>query len=225
MHKAARFILVQTTVLALCLVLIVLTCSGLTQGEIIALRALEHLGEPYVFGAEGPDRFDCSGLVMYCLAPEGYEFPVHSAELIGTDENYRYIGDPRQLLTGDIVCFDTIRDRDPSDHMGIYLGGNQFVHASSTGQVMVSALEDYYLEKFTGARRYVQVYCGLPNPVQVNRFIEETGIPAWIESLGIREWIERLGIPEWFRGLDIPGRFDAFKGKVIELWNSIFKRS
>ena len=232
MRRSARFVLVQTTALALCLVLVCILFSGFTQGEIIALRALEHLGEPYVFGAEGPDKFDCSGLVMYCLIPEGFEFPVHAAELIGTDERFRYIAQPQHLLAGDIVCFDTIRDRDPSDHMGIYLGGNQFVHASSSGEVMISTLEDYYLEKFTGARRYVNPYCDLPSPVVVRRLIEETGIPAWIESLDIPARIESTGIPAWFKGTAIPGwfrdlklndRFEGVKGKAVDLWNSIFK--
>ena len=85
-HRKARFFLIQTVALWLCLVLISMTCTGLTQGEVVALRALTHLGKPYVLGAAGPDKFDCSGLVMYCLGPEGFEFPVHAAALIGTDE-------------------------------------------------------------------------------------------------------------------------------------------
>ena len=58
------------------------------------------------------------------------------------------------LLSGDMLCFDTVRDSDPSDHVGFYMGGNMFVHASSSKhQVTVSALEGFYLEKCTGARR------------------------------------------------------------------------
>ena len=211
--KAARFILVQTTALALCLVLIVLTCSGLTQGEIIALRALEHLGEPYVFGAEGPDRFDCSGLVMYCLKPEGFEFPYHAAEVIGTDERYPLIKNPRDLLPGDVVCFDTVRDRDPSDHMGFWMGGNRFVHASSTGEVKISALEDFYLEKFTGARRYVQVYTYLPTGKQIGEWLDSTGFPEKLRP-----------VRNWFDGLNIPKKAEALKGKITELWNSFFRK-
>ena len=126
-HRAARFILIQTAALWLCLMVILATCSGFTQGEVVAMRAMEHLGKPYVLGAAGPDQFDCSGLVMYCLGPEGFEFPYHSAEIIGTDERYPLIENPRDLLVGDVVCFDTVNDRDPSDHMGFYIGGNQFV--------------------------------------------------------------------------------------------------
>ena len=171
MRRAARFFLWQSAVLALCLALAGTVCAGLTQGEVVALRALEHLGKPYVFGATGPDSFDCSGLVMYCLGPEGFRFPAHSAELIGTDARYRHIADPRGLLAGDVVCFDTVRDRDPSDHMGFYLGGGQFVHASSTGRVIVSDLDGYYLEKFTGARRYANPYCDLPRIAELARLV------------------------------------------------------
>ena len=244
-HRAARFILIQTTALWLCLMFVVLTCSGFTQGEVVARRALEHLGKPYVLGATGPDQFDCSGLVMYCLGPEGFEFPVHAAALIGTDENYPLIEKPIDLLVGDVVCFDTVRDSDPSDHMGFYIGGNQFVHASSTGEVKISALEDFYLEKFTGARRYVQPYCYLPTGAQLAAWFEGTGIPeklapvrAWFERLDIpgrlapiRAWFDRLDIPgrlapvrAWFEGLDLPGKWEAAKGFVANLWNKIFHR-
>ena len=161
-HRLARFMLLHTAVLSLCLAIICSVCGGLTQGEVVVMRALEHLGKPYALGEIGPERFDCSGLVMYCLAPEGYSFELHSAEKIGTDERFRLIRKPCELLAGDVVCFDTIRDRDPSDHMGFYIGGNRFVHASSKGKVMISSLEDYYLDRFTGARRYVSVYTGLP---------------------------------------------------------------
>ena len=213
-HRAARFLLIQTAALWLCLMLVTLTCTGYTQGEVVALRALEHLGKPYVLGAVGPDQFDCSGLVMYCLGPEGFEFPVHAAAVIGTDERYPLIEKPRDLLVGDVVCFDTVRDSDPSDHMGFYIGGNQFVHASSTGEVKISALEDFYLERFTGARRYVQPYYYLPTGAQIAAWFETTGIPEKLAP--VRAWID---------GLDIPGRLDTVKGGIVKLWNSVFGRS
>ena len=46
-HRDARFFIIQTVALWLCLMLIVLTCSGFTQGEVVVRRALEHLGKPY----------------------------------------------------------------------------------------------------------------------------------------------------------------------------------
>lgn len=213
-HRAARFLLIQTAALWLCLMLVTLTCTGYTQGEVVAMRALEHLGKPYVLGAVGPDQFDCSGLVMYCLGPEGFEFPVHAAAVIGTDERYPLIEKPRDLLVGDVVCFDTVRDSDPSDHMGFYIGGNQFVHASSTGEVKISALEDFYLERFTGARRYVQPYYYLPTGAQ---------IAAWFETTGIAEKL--VPVRAWIDGLDIPGKLETAKGGIAKLWNSVFGRS
>lgn len=244
-RRRARFFLIQTVALWLCLMLICLTCSGYTQGEVVVLRALEHLGKPYVLGATGPDQFDCSGLVMYCLTPEGFEFPVHAAELIGTDERYPLITSPRELLVGDVVCFDTVQDRDPSDHMGFYIGGNQFVHASSTGEVKISPLEDYYLERFTGARRYPQVYYYLPTGEQISEWLDRTGIPEklkpvrdWFDALKlgerlqpVRDWFDGLDIPgrlkpvrDFIDGLDIPGKADWLRDKARGLWHSVTRR-
>jgi len=151
MRKRARFVYVLTVAVSLCLVLVFLTGSGLTQGERLVMRAMEHLGKPYVFNTSGPDRFDCSGLILYCAEREGLGQLPHAAK-----ELYN-LGRPVQrwqLLPGDMVCFDTVRDKDPSDHVGFYIGGNCFVHASSKQhKVVVSELTDYYLEKYSGARR------------------------------------------------------------------------
>ena len=229
-RRRARFFLIQTVALWLCLMVICLTCSGYTQGEVVALRALEHLGKPYVLGAVGPDQFDCSGLVMYCLGPEGFEFPVHAAALIGTDENYPLIEKPRDLLVGDVVCFDTVQDRDPSDHMGFYIGGNRFVHASSTGEVKISDLADFYLERFTGARRYAQVYYYLPTRRQISNWFDSTGIPEKLAP--VRAWIDGLNIPErlrpvreWFEGLGLQEKWLKLKGKAAGLWHSVFGKA
>lgn len=229
-HRRARFFLMQTVALWLCLMLVCLSTSGFTQGEVVVMRALQHLGKPYVLGAAGPDEFDCSGLVMTCLEPEAFEFPYHSAEIIGTDERFELITEPRALLTGDVVCFDTVQDRDPSDHMGFYLGGNQFVHASSTGEVKISTLEDFYLERFTGARRYAHVYTGWPTRRQVDLWFEETGIAektaptrAWVDSLGIAERLQP--VRDWVDGLQIRERLEWLKERGEALWNRIFVKS
>ena len=151
MRKGAVFVLVQTVALGLCLVLVSLLFTGLTQGERMATEALKHMGAPYVFHTKGPDSFDCSGLILYCAEIEGLgELPHAAFELYELG-----VPVPRwALLPGDMVCFDTVRDRDLCDHVGFYLGGNRFVHASSSKhEVTVSDLTDYYQEKYTGARR------------------------------------------------------------------------
>ena len=224
-----RFLYVQTIALWLCLMLIVCTCSGLTQGEVVVTRALEHLGKPYVLGAEGPDAFDCSGLVMYCLIPEGFAFPIHSAALIGTDEAYPLIQSPADLMTGDVVCFDTIQDQDPSDHMGFYLGGGRFVHASSTGEVKISELEDFYLERFTGARRYTRVHTDFPTARQLSEWFAGTWlyeklapVRTWFDSLELdKKWAP---VREWFDSMLLKERVLTLKGNIQERWKHFFNR-
>ena len=154
--RRAVFIHVTTVALALCLVLVSLLFTGFTQGERMARTALRQLGAPYVLGQRGPEKFDCSGLILFCAEHEAIDGLPHAAcELY---ELGRAV--PRwALLPGDMVCFDTVRDGDACDHVGIYLGGNRFVHASSAKhEVTISALEDYYAEKYSGARRLVATY-------------------------------------------------------------------
>lgn len=158
MHRRSRLILLTTRALSILLVLTFILFSGYTRGERIAMDALSHLGEPYVFGAAGPDRFDCSGLVKYCFAKYGVCVE-HFAQTIGTDPSYQTIADPKRLRVGDVVCFDTVQDSDPSDHVGIWIGGSEFVHASSRqGQLVVSSLEGYYAEHYTWGKRILCPY-------------------------------------------------------------------
>lgn len=156
--RFSHLIYLTTVILSMLLVLSMLLFSGPTRGELIAMDALSHLGAPYVFGAAGPSKFDCSGLLVHCFKAQDVAMS-HSAEDIGAEPSYRTIDDPSKLVAGDIVCFDTVADRDPSDHVGIWLGGNRFVHASSgKGEVVVSELEGYYLEHYTGGRRILCPY-------------------------------------------------------------------
>ena len=86
-RRKARFFLIQTVALWVCLMLVTLTCTGFTQGEVVARRALEHLGKPYVLGAAGPDQFDCSGLVYWSFSQIGITLQA-SAYTQGYDEGY-----------------------------------------------------------------------------------------------------------------------------------------
>lgn len=158
MRRRTRLALLFNAAAWLCFALVALGTAGLTQGELVVTRALEHLDAPYRYAAAGPDAFDCSGFARWCLKREGIVLP-HSAKDIGSDDRYPRITDPHRLMAGDLVCFDTVRDSDPYDHVGFYMGGGQFVHASSAkGKVVVSNLDGYYLDQFTGARRIAQVW-------------------------------------------------------------------
>jgi peptidoglycan DL-endopeptidase CwlO len=107
--------------------------------------ALQYLGVPYVWAGASPGGFDCSGLVMYAYAQVGVSLPHSSYALWGVG-----VPVPRdQLEPGDLVFFDGL------GHMGIYIGGGEFVHAPHTGTVVqVSGLDQgSYAYSYVGARR------------------------------------------------------------------------
>lgn len=123
--------------------------------QIIKL-AYAQIGDPYVYAAAGPNSFDCSGLTTYCYKKVCGITLERSAKAQGYDNSYKKISDIYDLAKGDIVCFDTNEsDGDLSDHVGIYIGGGRFIHASSAGgEVMVSSLASgYYRSAFSWGRR------------------------------------------------------------------------
>jgi peptidoglycan DL-endopeptidase CwlO len=107
--------------------------------------AMQYLGVPYVWGGASPGGFDCSGFVMYVFAQVGVSLPHHAASIF----NYGTPVSQDQLEPGDLVFFDGL------GHMGIYIGGGQFVHAPHTGDVVkISSLGDsWYAATYVGARR------------------------------------------------------------------------
>jgi len=106
--------------------------------------ALQYLGVPYVWGGASPSTgFDCSGLTMYVYAQVGVSLPHHAASQyqLGTPV-------PRdQLMPGDLVFFSGL------GHMGMYIGGGQFIAAPQTGDVVkISNMADRW-DSYVGARR------------------------------------------------------------------------
>jgi cell wall-associated NlpC family hydrolase len=107
--------------------------------------AMQFLGTPYVWGGASPGGFDCSGLVMYVYSQLGVSLPHNAAAQYG----YGTPVSVDQLQPGDLVFFDGL------GHVGIYIGGGQFIHAPHTGDVVkISSLSDpWYAATFVGARR------------------------------------------------------------------------
>jgi cell wall-associated NlpC family hydrolase len=108
-----------------------------------ATIAMRYLGVPYVWGGASPSGFDCSGLVMYVYAQLGISLPHYAAAQFNA-------GTPvasDQLQPGDLVFFDGL------NHVGIYIGGGEMIHAPHTGDVVkISPLSDFG-SAYVGARR------------------------------------------------------------------------
>jgi cell wall-associated NlpC family hydrolase len=105
--------------------------------------AMQELGTPYVWGGAAPGGFDCSGLVMWAYAQVGVSLPHSSYAMWG----YGVSVSVDQLQPGDIVFFDGL------GHVGLYIGGGQFIEAPHTGAfVQISSLAGR-MGSYVGARR------------------------------------------------------------------------
>jgi peptidoglycan DL-endopeptidase CwlO len=118
----------------------------------IVASALEYRGVPYRNGGSTPDGFDCSGLVQWVFARHGIRLPreVHDQFRVGREV------EREDVQPGDLLFFDTLSGG--ASHVGIALGGDQFVHApSSRGVVRVERLSiDYWKKRWLGARRVAE---------------------------------------------------------------------
>jgi peptidoglycan DL-endopeptidase CwlO len=108
-----------------------------------ALRAaLTQRGKPYVWGAAGPDFYDCSGLVVWAFGQEGISLPHYTGSLWNSGMHISR----DNLEPGDLVFFDA-----DISHVGIYLGNGLMVDAPSTGQVI--RVEAVWWNQYVGAVR------------------------------------------------------------------------
>lgn len=128
--------------------------SNAQKLEYVIYIAQQQLGKKYVFGSAGTKTFDCSGLTMYCFKQIGVSLR-HSAYSEGYNSNHQKISAISSMRRGDLVFFNTMSDGDLCDHVGIYLGNNYFIHASSgAAKVVVSNLgSGYYNRVFSWGRR------------------------------------------------------------------------
>jgi len=123
--------------------------SGPAAGYSITGTALELRGRPYRNGGADPSGFDCSGFVQYVFAQHGVKMPSRVSDQFHEGKSV----DASGLEPGDLVFFTTVAAG--ASHVGIALGGDEFVHApSSTGEVRVERLSAaYWSTRFVGARR------------------------------------------------------------------------
>ena len=122
-----------------------------TRNRIVS-EAMKYLGVPYAWGGNTPIGFDCSGYVQYVLQQCGITIP-RTTELQVQVGNYI---SKASLRPGDLVFLQNTY-RTGVSHVGIYIGNNQMIHASSSKGVTISNLtSNYYMEHYHSARQLIK---------------------------------------------------------------------
>ena len=125
----------------------------ITKEDEILETAKEFLGVKYVWAANGPTAFDCSGFTKYVFEKHGVTIPRYSGHQAHIGIKVAY----NELQKGDLVFFDTDK-KGKVNHVGIYLGDDQFIHASSGGKkVMITSFiqKKFYKNRFLHGQRIV----------------------------------------------------------------------
>ena len=129
--------------------------EAFTKEDEILETARKFLGVKYIWAANGPSAFDCSGFTRYVFKKSGITLPRHSGHQANIGKKIKF----SQMQKGDLVFFDTTKKfKRKVNHVGIFMGNNKFIHASSGGKkVMISSFtkKKFYKNKFLYARRVV----------------------------------------------------------------------
>lgn len=114
--------------------------------------AKKYIGVPYQFGGDTPKAFDCSGYLKYVFQENGFAIPRLA------DEQYKLgktAKSKKELEPGDLVFFETYEKG--ASHCGIYLGKDEFIHASSSKGVRVDKLsDDYWKPRYYGGKKILK---------------------------------------------------------------------
>lgn len=112
------------------------------------------LGKDYIYGACGPNSFDCSGFIYYILKNSGLAVNRMSPSAFSNINDWQKVTNIEDLQIGDLVFFNSATG-DYINHIGIYVGGGSFIHASqSAGAIVRSSMTNgYYNNNFAFARR------------------------------------------------------------------------
>jgi hypothetical protein len=127
--------------------LLISVSSALAEDVVDLAAAL--IGRPYVWGAEGPNAFDCSGLTQYVYQEFGIDLPRRAVD------QSKFGDHVRRLQPGDLLFFSTDSRQSLVTHVGLYEGNGMMIQASKRhGRVRRDSFEDpYWRERFMIARR------------------------------------------------------------------------
>lgn len=115
--------------------------------------AANQIGDPYILGNVGPNSFDCSGLVYYCLQQAGSSRGRYNAAGYSQVDDWEKITSMEDLQIGDLLFFHT--NGKSVGHTGIYIGGGEMIDASSSNAKVVqrSCFTSFWESNFVVARR------------------------------------------------------------------------
>ena len=127
--------------------------NGSVTGDQIAAKAKQYLGVPYQWGGASPSGFDCSGFVYYVLNTLG----IKVSRTINVMYTQGKAVSKSDLQPGDVVFFQNTY-KEGLSHVGIYVGGGQFIHSPQSGQVVSFANlnSSYNIKHYYGAVRYTK---------------------------------------------------------------------
>ncbi|BDF71931.1 hypothetical protein CE91St41_29120 [Oscillospiraceae bacterium] len=122
-----------------------------SMGQQIVDYAKQFLGTPYSWGGNGPNSFDCSGFTKYVYAHFGYTLNRTATDQLSNGTSVS----KGELQVGDLVFFKANTSK-PVSHVGIYIGGGQFIHASTnTYTVKIDNLDSGYYSRVYVYGRHV----------------------------------------------------------------------
>jgi len=122
--------------------------------DLIVMEAFAQVGKPYRYGGNGPDAFDCSGLVRHAYRAGGVETPRTTATLFTSGESI----EARDAEPGDLFFYRIDHRRAGPSHVVVYLGDGQGIHAPSSGGAIraVNLNLPYFAQRYVGARRLLR---------------------------------------------------------------------
>ena len=106
------------------------------------------LGVPYKWGGTTPAGFDCSGFTSYVFASQNITLPRVSVDQYGVGTPVAF----SNLIPGDLVFFNFISGKQVS-HVGIYIGNNEFISATTRKGVTIYSFSPYWVKAYVGAKR------------------------------------------------------------------------
>lgn len=122
--------------------------------DLIVMTAFAQVGKPYLYGGNGPEAFDCSGLVRYAYGAGGAQTPRTTATLFVSGRAVS----AEEARPGDLFFYRLDPKRSAPSHVVFYLGDGEGIHApSSGGQIRAVRLGiPYFSQRFVGARRLLE---------------------------------------------------------------------